>query len=567
MIKVCDWCNKEFETKSSRARYCSDTHYKSCENPECSNTFPIREMKRPAKTCSKKCADVLTMAGSRVEKECELCGDLFISSVSHQKVCNKTHYAECAVCGNEFELVATGKRAAKTCSKKCASSLIDYDDRNQKIVDSTRKKFGVDNVSQSSEIKAKKRETTLKNYGVENPSQSDEVKKRREETMIEKYGVSNAMYSDEIKEKLIDSVNEKYGVDNVFMNEDVKAKASETMIKNYGVDNIFKLPSVQLKAAQNNGKRISQLNKHWQDNIYTSTGVKLSNEVVFGGSNYADLGNDSLLIDINPTITHNSTASYIHTSGKCMEKDCQNERHQARDTDYHYNRFIQSEKNNKEFIQFFDWYNNNAFLSIVNEKLNKNFTIIPNDNISIKELSEAETLKFLRDNYIKRVMEIDDFSSIGLVSEDGKLLHVIVYSNDNRNIEIIHYCNALKKRVENVDSIVKNYFIDNFSPERITRTIDLSLGEKINDDDWTIMSESKPSATWINLLPLTGLKKVKFGERIAISEKDLTYNNIVSLIGADKISSSPSLSASEILLKEGFVRVFDAGTRAYTWQS
>jgi len=51
-------------------------------------------------------------------------------------------------------------------------------------------------------INAKRKETNLRKYGVENPSQSDEVKQRKKETTRLNYGVDVPLQSEEIKNKL-----------------------------------------------------------------------------------------------------------------------------------------------------------------------------------------------------------------------------------------------------------------------------------------------------------------------------------------------------------------------------
>ena len=62
-------------------------------------------------------------------------------------------------------------------------------------------KYGVSNISQTKEIKEKKKQSWIKKYGVENPTQSKEVQEKTKQTNLEKYGVENTTQSKEVQEK------------------------------------------------------------------------------------------------------------------------------------------------------------------------------------------------------------------------------------------------------------------------------------------------------------------------------------------------------------------------------
>lgn len=108
-------------------------------------------------------------------------------------------------------------------------------------------KYGVENVSQINDIKIKKKQTTLKNYGVENPFQSDEIKEKIKTSNNEKYGVDNPMMSDDIKNKVKETNIERYGFDSPMMSDDIKNKVKETNVERYGVDVYFKSDSFKEK--------------------------------------------------------------------------------------------------------------------------------------------------------------------------------------------------------------------------------------------------------------------------------------------------------------------------------
>ena len=95
--------------------------------------------------------------------------------------------------------------------------------------------YGVKNAMQSDEIKKRQQQSLYNNYGVYNPSQSDDINKKKEETLMKNYGVTNPMHSNEIKQRLWETNEQKYNVPCVLSNDDVRKKCQETLFNNYGV--------------------------------------------------------------------------------------------------------------------------------------------------------------------------------------------------------------------------------------------------------------------------------------------------------------------------------------------
>jgi len=161
---------------------------------------------------------------------------------------------ECDICGSKNKIYLQKyninfKRQGYYSCLKCSDI---------KRKNTNNKKYGVDNISQSKQIKKKKKITTLKNYGVENPSQSDEIKNKKCETMLKNYGVEYVLQSKELinnikKSKFQIYGNENYnnriqsketclsiyGVENPSQSDEIKNKKCETSMKNYGVNNVL----------------------------------------------------------------------------------------------------------------------------------------------------------------------------------------------------------------------------------------------------------------------------------------------------------------------------------------
>jgi hypothetical protein len=159
-----------------------------------------------------------------------------------------------------FKLICNKSRAF---CKKCSMA-----NGRVKFSNTIIEKFGVSHISQSQEIKDKKRETCLKNYGVDNPMKSKEVKdslnlimksqevrNKIKETCLKKYGVDNHMKAQEVKDKIKETNNKRYGVDSIFHSEEVKDKIKETTLNKYGVSHISKSKDIRDKIKSTNKEK------------------------------------------------------------------------------------------------------------------------------------------------------------------------------------------------------------------------------------------------------------------------------------------------------------------------
>lgn len=90
-------------------------------------------------------------------------------------------------------------------------------------------RYGVENPSQSSEIKNAKIATSISNYGVPCPiQQHPEIKEKAMNTMINKYGVSNLFNLPEIQEQIKQECLTKYGVRDHSSRPEIAKKISDS---------------------------------------------------------------------------------------------------------------------------------------------------------------------------------------------------------------------------------------------------------------------------------------------------------------------------------------------------
>ena len=117
--------------------------------------------------------------------------------------------------------------------KEKGSKKAFWEECTRKKRETNSKKYGVEEVFQSEEIKEKSKNTCFKKYNKEHYSKTQECKDRIKETTLKKYGgypLNNA----EIREKGNKTIKEKYGVNHVLQNKEIKEKRDNTLKLKYG---------------------------------------------------------------------------------------------------------------------------------------------------------------------------------------------------------------------------------------------------------------------------------------------------------------------------------------------
>ena len=191
------------------------------------------------------------------------------------------------------------KRLSKYCSRECSklsgtwrevAKLTSTPECRAKARETSLRKYGVENYSQSKEAKEKLKQKTLEKYGVEHYMQSEEFKAKSKASMLERYGVENALQSKEIMSKRNATMLERYGTIHALQNEDIKArtklgfcdketidKIQKTMFERYGKPYALQVDSIREKTHQtcmnNHGVRYyMQSDNMRRQSFHTMTG-------------------------------------------------------------------------------------------------------------------------------------------------------------------------------------------------------------------------------------------------------------------------------------------------------
>lgn len=182
----------------------------------------------------------------------------------------------CTICSSPtiFDNLYVGYK--KYCSKNCEniyrkqsiseSRKIKGKQWIQKSKETCLKKYNVDNVFKSNDIKNKIKESCLNHFGVENPAQAEEVKQKTKNTCLKKFGVEYIFQNEDVKEKIKQTNLKKFSVEYTFQNEEIMRKSKQTrkakykngwfndetmkrtLLEMYGVDHNMKNPETFEKA-------------------------------------------------------------------------------------------------------------------------------------------------------------------------------------------------------------------------------------------------------------------------------------------------------------------------------
>ena len=98
--KICPICGNAFSPVNARAKYCSIECRHRAEQ--------LREEEKKAK----------------VQRICEWCGQSFHPRTNTQKYCDAIHYANCVICGKQFEIDLRKQDKRQTCSRECHTKLM-----------------------------------------------------------------------------------------------------------------------------------------------------------------------------------------------------------------------------------------------------------------------------------------------------------------------------------------------------------------------------------------------------------------------------------------------------------
>lgn len=250
---------------------------------------------------------------------------------------------------------------------------------------------------------------------------------------------------------------------------------------------------------------------------------------------------DNYLIEINPTITHNSTYTPFSYS-KPLAKT------------YHRDKSRLAEAHGYTCIQLFEWEDSKKLINIIAN----NKQIIYARQCIIKEVPKQDAIDFLYQYHLQNYA--NDKIRLGLYYEDT-LVSIMTFGKPRYNKaydwELIRYCSSAAV-VGGAKKLFKA-FLKNYQPQSIISYCDRSKfsGTLYSELNFSHLRTSSPAKHWHN--PKT---KQHFTDALV---RQQGFSRLVN----KKEASEDNLATSDnttLMLEAGFVEVYDCGQATYVWK-
>ena len=539
--KTCPNCGDNHKNK--RSDYCCKVKRLSC--PNCNKVFDSKCNMRAKRFCSQKCSTQVK------ENECLLCGE-----PCKEKYCNREITITCKVCNKKHK---TKCRNEKTiyCSGACAVK----DPEIKKKIEATQfERYG--SLAFNTE---KQRKTMIERYGYSTPAKNEEVKKKSRETQLKNNGGVLAFNTPKQKETML----QKYGSEGRLGDPKELEKQQNIMLQRYGVKTPSEHPEF-LKKAMNtlierygqifNNSSISKVNMLFANLIEKELNVKVEFEYPIEGRFFdLYLPDYNIAIEINPTITHNSTLSFACKRNKCDIFPCK--KHKPLEKSYHFNRAKLAKDNDLKLIQVYEWDNPEKLIKLLKGKVSPVERKYSARSLELREIKQREANEFLNIHHFQGQTKKQIYC-YGLF-KDEELLAVATFGKSRfkskYEYEFLRYAVKMGVIIHGASGKLVKRFIEDLKPSTIISYIDFN--------------HTTAKHTFLNSI---GFKEIEeTGPRLVFhNDKSSKVVPITSLlmIGADRIlgtnygsQEKSGMNNEEIMIKEGFVKVYTAGNRVFVW--
>lgn len=560
-----------------------------------------REPDKP-RFCTPKCrAEHTGNKRKVVEKyKCDLCGKEFELS-QDQRLTKKDNPDKKFFCSRQCSgkynmssdnIKIRNEHSAQTKLKRYGSST--YNNRD-KAKETVRELYGTDNIFQVKDIKEKSKQTKLNRYGDENynnkeqisksllsmdtnkrnkwvesraKSQSNTIQNRTEkewDIIKQKLSKSNEeawnnMTEErklEIREIMSKHQKERWGSMTLEQKTSLYDKCRKTIQDKYGVD--YACMTKQCREAST--LTVSKLNMKWEDilKMRVSSNIKIEHEKAINHFSYDLCIDDHLLIDINPTISHNSTYGFMYATGR---SDTNN----PIGNDYHYKRTMNALNNGYELISIFDWMEVDKVIDIIKARLKKLNNRIFGNKCIVKEIPQKDANIFLNQYHLQGGTNGQEVC-IGLFF-NNELVQVQTFGKPRFNKDVEWEAIRLASKADTyiIGGVSKGfkYFVDKYNPTNIISYNSLNISSGHTDDmqGFKLQGYSKSQGIWVNTL----------NNNNPYTVRDMSLRKQ----GIDRILNRPAedfpdydgtfeTSNEYLMILEGYVKVYDCGNVTYIW--
>lgn len=422
------------------------------------------------------------------------------------------------------------------------TKLEKYGDENYHNIEQAKQtmqeKYGVQIGYQTEKSVQNRIKSSMEKYGVDNPFKSSEVHKLARQRMKEKYGVEYGYKSKIIRNKINESIKEKYGVDNIMHSSKYQRKVKQTMFDKYKVTSGFLTPNAIKSHKQGT---ISKINKKCAEELKQITNKQIKLEKPIFKYIYDIQLGENILIDINPTISHNVYISYPYLL-KVVKDNIPISK------EYHLDRLKTAVENGYDLISVFDWDDWEKIKYLLQDK-----ETLYARKLEIKEVDKKECNEFLNNYHLQNSCNGQEIR-LGLY-KDNELIEIMTFGkpryNKNYEWELLRLCTKPEYKVVGGAEKLFKHFIELVNPKSIISYCDNS---KFSGEVYTrlgFIQKGKPSPS---------LHWSKGSEHIT--------DNLLRQRGFDQLFNTnygKGTSNEELMIEHGWLPIYDCGQMTFIW--
>ena len=422
------------------------------------------------------------------------------------------------------------------------TKLEKYGDENYHNIEQAKQtmqeKYGVQIGYQTEKSVQNRIKSSMEKYGVDNPFKSNEVHKLARQKMKEKYGVEYGYKSKIIRNKINKSIKEKYGVDNIMHSSKYQRKVKQTMFDKYKVTSGFLTPNAIKSHKQGT---ISKINKKCAEELKQITNKQIKLEKPIFKYIYDIQLGENILIDINPTISHNVYISYPYLL-KVVKDNIPVSK------EYHLDRLKIAVENGYDLISVFDWDDWEKIKYLLQDK-----ETLYARKLEIKEVDKKECNEFLNNYHLQNTCNGQEIR-LGLY-KNNELIEIMTFGkpryNKNYEWELLRLCTKPEYKVVGGAEKLFKHFIELVNPKSIISYCDNS---KFSGEVYTrlaFIQKGKPSPS---------LHWSKGSEHIT--------DNLLRQRGFDQLFNTnygKGTSNEELMIEHGWLPIYDCGQMTFIW--
>lgn len=283
--------------------------------------------------------------------------------------------------------------------------------------------------------------------------------------------------------------------------------------------------------------------------------LEFQEDFKFGGKYHADLKYGKLLLSLNKTADHSIDVD-PSDGGPRVKRG------------YHQAKAMAARRNGYTLIQIYEWDDMNVIEDMIRSKLKMQPVVKFARKMDVQVIEQSDANEFLEENHIQGGAKGQSYC-IGLYDENGELLQVQTFGKSRfaKNVEWEAIRLASKHGVCVIGGVSRGFkrFIRDNDPESIVSydSLDRSSGATDEKTGFKFERTTGGSAIWTKVNPGPGDVVVR--------------DTSLQALGIDRVLRRPASDFPDydgtfehgntgLMLKEGYVRVFNSGNLVYVWR-